>query len=294
MGAPESATRETMLEFKSLMDNYARAQGGIGIFTNQLYWPGYYIGGNIFFRVGRFEYWIRRYDNKNVVVVYKNKRSGQTVALLNTREPHTKDGFRDSPAVRSIKEDYWVPSPIENDGSFVSGTPVSPDGRALRKTVRLPLSEWSCVMDKDSVMLDMHIPAGGGMSLDICVDSFRRARDFFRAQFPALNPVAVNCHSWIFSPNLPEFMPENSNLVQLMRECYLYPTESGKRDGLWFFFYQKNFDLATAPRKTSLQRTVAEHLERGGDLRSGGMFFLLDDLDNFGQQYYARNFPSGF
>ena len=288
LGVPDSATRETMLEIKSLMSNYKNSEGGIGICSLQLYWPQYYLYGNIFFRIGRFEYWIRPYT-RNIVNVYRSRKTRKVVALLNSPAFYDGDGLRCVPAEREPSKNYWQ-SEFRIENNCVYGTPASPEGRAIRKTMELPLDEWECVMDKDSITLDMHIPAGGSMTPEACAESVRRARDFYRKYFPQLNPVAIVCHSWIFSPDLPEFMSRESNLVKFMNEAYLYPIESPALAGIWFFLYQDKFDPKTAPRASSLQRAAVEHLEKGGKLRVGGMFMLLDDADEFGTRYYLKNF----
>ncbi|MDH7571898.1 MAG: hypothetical protein QHJ73_20145, partial [Armatimonadota bacterium] len=61
--------------------------------------------------------------------------------------------------------------------------------------------------------------------------------------------------------------------------------------GLWFLFFQDQFDPATAPRETSVQRAVLQFLEAGNIWRGGGMFYLTDDLEHFGTQYYRRRWP---
>lgn len=291
LGVDEAYTRETMLEIKSLMDNYKRGRNRIGIFHNQLYWIQLYIHGNIFFRIGRFEYWIRSYANKDCIVVYRNKKTRQVLALVSTDKYFDENGLCDSQAVQKTEKNYWR-SKFEIKDNIVTGNPVSPEGRALRERVSISLDEWTCVLDKNSNVLDMHIPAGGKMDLEACRDSVMRSVEFYKKYFPNIKPAAINCHSWIFSPNLPEFMPENSNLISFCKELYLYPTESSCRDGIWFFFYQYTFDPKTAPRTSSLQKTIAAHLEAGKDLRVGGMFFLLDDAEDFGSQFYLKNFPA--
>ena len=287
LGVPEEATKETMLEVKSLMENYKNSYGGTGICCRQLYWPQYYLHGNLFFRVGRFEYWVKPYTG--AVNVYRNKKTSQIMTILNTQGLYDEDGLCDKAEERVIKKNYWQ-SEFRIENNCVYGTPVEPCGRAIRKTVKLLLDDWECVMEKGSIILDMHIPAGGSMTPDICAESVKRARYFYLRYFPKLNPVAIVCHSWIFSPDLPVFISKESNLLKFMNETYLYPVESPAHVGIWFFLYQEKFDAKTAPRKSSLQRAVVEHLEKGGKLRRGGMFMLLEDLEHFGTQYYSRTF----
>jgi len=46
----------------------------------------------------------------------------------------------------------------------------------------------------------------------------------------------------------------------------------------------------TAPRETSLQRAILDYLQAGNVWRAGGMFFLMDDLDRFGRQWYRSSY----
>lgn len=46
-------------------------------------------------------------------------------------------------------------------------------------------------------------------------------------------------------------------------------------------------DLKNLPKESSLQRVIAEFIEEGGRLKSGGGFFLIDDLP-LGRQYYIN------
>ena len=77
-------------------------------------------------------------------------------------------------------------------------------------------------------------------------------------------------------------------MVLWQRELYLYPIPSGDRSGLRFIFGRDNIDIATAPRDTSLRRALLDHLQAGGRLIHGGMFFLCEDFEDFGSQVYQR------
>ncbi|MEM2885352.1 MAG: hypothetical protein QXF24_04605 [Thermoproteota archaeon] len=138
-------------------------------------------------------------------------------------------------------------------------------------------------------VLEMHIPAGARITLDVCAESFREAKRFFQRHYPTPAARAIVSSSWMFSPLLNQLLPADSNLVRFMRELYLYPTNSRSRSGPWFVFLQEQFDPATAPRKTRLQRAILDHLQAGNFWRDGGMFFMLDDLEHFGSQWYQKS-----
>ena len=44
------------------------------------------------------------------------------------------------------------------------------------------------------------------------------------------------------------------------------------------------------PRDTSVRRAMLDELQSGGSLRSGGMFFLAEDIERFGQKPYRNVF----
>jgi hypothetical protein len=162
---------------------------------------------------------------------------------------------------------------------------------AVNREVTLPLDLWPCVLQKDRIVLEMHIPAGGGMTPAACAESFQRAVAFFRQHFPQASPAAIVSGSWIFSPVLEYFMPADANLVRFVRELYLFPVQSGLHDGLWFIFFQDKFDPATALRDTWLQRTMLDYITAGKRWRAGGMFMLLDDVPRFGTRVYRSRWP---
>jgi hypothetical protein len=170
----------------------------------------------------------------------------------------------------------------------VSGFPVSPEGYAVHRQVTLPLSDWTQVLTKGDLALEMHIPSGGGMTPERCVDSMRSAVAFFARFFPSQPFHAIICSSWIFNTQLAQLKLSSSNLADFQRELYLFPVRSSGQDGLWFIFLQDTLDLATSPRNTSLQRAIAEFLTAGNKWRGGGMFFLTEHLAFLGTEYYRR------
>lgn len=291
LGIPENITKDTARIISSLVESYRRGTDGkTGVFSRPIYWLQNYIHGNLYLGIGRFCYWAKPYSDR-LPGIYRNKKNKKIVAFAPSDMLFNSDGYCDLAEEQIPEADYWR-STFRIDENTVTGNPFLPCGKAVKETITLSLSEWDCVFGKGSAFLDLHIPAGGNMSLDVCKDSLTRAADFFSKKFPDLKPAAVICNSWICSPNLSEFMPESSNLIKFQKECFLYPKPSPRKGGLWFFFFQDTFDPLTAPRHSSLQRAIAEHLESGHDLREGGMLILFDDLQNFGSQKYWENADS--
>jgi hypothetical protein len=285
LGLPESVTRDTARQVSCFAGNYRMGmEGRLGIYLHQLAWLAHYLSEK-YVRLGRLEFWAKTFQGD--VCVYRNRATGGTLALAADRSRFTRDGFQKaSPSEKDLKE-CWTAA-LRKTAASVEGSPLSPKGMALRQTIELPLSEWDCVLQRGTSVLDMHIPTGGGLTPDACRASFRRAKGFFEEHFPEVQSKAIVCESWLFNTQLQEILPEDTNLNVFQRQLYLYPAPSTGTDGLWFIFFQDDFDPATAPRDTRLQRAILDYLAKGNTWRGGRMFFLLEDLPHFGTEYYLR------
>lgn len=294
MGVPEAVSRETCLEVSAFADFYRRMTGGssqglartgrLGITLNTIPWLRHYPAARLF-RLGRMEYMLKPFGGG--VEAYRHRQTGQVVALADDGVRFDGAGYVDGTAGRFDEEHGWTAT-LARDEEGVTGYPVSPLGMAVRKQTRLAGAEWECVLKKGDDTLDMHIPAGGGMTLERCGDSMRRATAFFRQFFPDRPFRTISCCSWIFNTQFEEIPLPSDNLVRYQRELYLFPIRSSGQDGLWFIFQTPTFDPASLPRESSLQRAVADYLAAGHTWRGGGMFYLVDDLERFGTQPYRR------
>jgi hypothetical protein len=294
LGIPEHITRDTAQQVRCFCENHQRAhQGRPGAFASQVGWQRNYVRDALYFRLGRLEFWAQPYEKP--FTVFRHRQTGQVVALANDGLSFNTQGFMDEAEKMAACSSTWTAT-LRLDDSAVCGYPIRPEGCALHEEIRLPFTEWRQALCKGDPVLNVHIPSGGDMSLEKCLDSFRQACDFFRAYFPRRAPLAFDCESWIFSPLLEGILPPASNLVRLLKETYLLPNPATGPDALWFVFFQDRFDLATAPRDTSLQRALLKYVASGQEWRNGGMFLLVDDLEHFGAQYYrtAWNQDAGF
>ncbi len=287
-GIPEAVTRETCQEPNAFCYNHTQMFAGrLGIARSTLFWLRHYTR-EPYFRLGRLEFWLKRFGED--LRVFRRKESGEVVALAAGGERFNEEGFMPVESVPAQDGD-WVSVFEEGEGTVV-GHPILPTGRGVKQTVRLNLAEWEPVLGPGSWVLDMHIPAGGKMTPEACRESMMRARSFFSQYFPDQPPHAFVCWSWIYSPVLDQILPDESNLVKNMHEAYLFPYPADSEDGLGFVFYQDKIDLTIAPRNTSVQRAFLEYLLAGKTWRAGAMFFLLDDLDDYGTKVYRnKRFP---
>ena len=286
LGIPEQVTKECCLKVKNECDDYRRGRGGrSGIFNGELSWLKNYVNGALFFRLGRFEYWSKPfpYDFK----VYRSCKDRRIIALAGPAWKINSSGWIEGIGAETEDASFWQTT-LKQIGSSVHGFPINPRGFVEQNPVILPERDWECILEKGVPVLEMHIPAGERITLERCTESFRKAKQYFQRYFPAPAVRAIICSSWMFSPILEHLLPADSNLVRFMRELYLCPENSRSRSGPWFVFLQEPFNPATAQRETSLQRAILNYLQAGNLWRDGIMFFMLDDLDHFGSQWYRK------
>jgi hypothetical protein len=262
LGYPPEVTAQTVRQIACYESNHLRGRGAPGMYENQFPWlSGYLVDPYV--RLGRFEYQLHPYGGG--VSVWKRISDGQTLALAG-------DDVAETPGA-------------------VAGFPVDPAGTVLRAAVRLDRAAWSPCLRKGDMVLDLHIPAGGGMDWESVTDSFRQALAFFPRHHPDRPFAAVTCGTWFLDPQLADLLPPDANPLRLQRAVHLYPLDWGP-GGLWFVFLRdpSNTDPATLPRDTSLRRALAGFLEKGGKWQCGGMFLLKEDMASLREGLYRDRF----
>lgn len=278
MGIPEEIIHDSAREMSTFNELHEIGYGQPGIPATSISWLRHYVEGRLF-RLGRMEYKYRN-DIENIEV-YRNRNNGQVLALVNEPLAFTADGY----VIHENETIAWESQPIRRRGKMVSGTPISPRGQTLRESRTLDLTKWECVLQKGDFVIDMHIPGGGGLTLEACGDSMRQVAAFTERFFPEKKARVFYCSSWLFNTLFEQKLP-NSNITKFMQQLYLFPVTSGVCDGCRFVFCRDYDDWSQAPRDTSLRRVMVDELTSVGYLRSGGMFYLVDDLDAFGTGYY--------
>lgn len=110
--------------------------------------------------------------------------------------------------------------------------------------------------------LGVHIHAEP-LEPDRCDESFAQARIFFAKHFPD-EPIAFfSCQSWLMDPQLADYLPPTSRIVQFQRRFHLLPKEpADTSDGRIreYIFGATNTNLDQLPQQTSLQRAYVNHL----------------------------------
>ncbi|MFA6293636.1 MAG: hypothetical protein WC637_17750 [Victivallales bacterium] len=284
MNVPENIIRDTMREIEGFNENHKIACKLPGLLINQISWLGNYYKGKLF-RLGRMEYKIEPFNYHRFF--YRNRKTGLKICFAPDNVRYNGEGFVDGTDGIIDAENGWTSSFYEENG-IICGNPISPYGHALNKRLQISLKEWEPALRPNDWVIDLHIPPGGGMTPEACLESFKAAFDFFNTRFPEKKSSAIVCSSWIFNTQFETYLPD-SNMVKFMRELYLFPVQSSGNDGMFFVFCRDFKDLSEAPRETRLQKAMMDILESGRKLRSSGMAFFIEDLKYFGTGHYRKS-----
>ena len=117
--------------------------------------------------------------------------------------------------------------------------------------------------------LGLHIPETGPMTPEGCDASIAWAHEFFPVHFPDEEPVIGTCSSWLLDPQLAEYLPDDSNIVQFQRRFTLRPDKSSDDNAgiCRFVFHDPAPDLDAVPQETTLQRAIVSHIRAGRSWR---------------------------
>ena len=148
--------------------------------------------------------------------------------------------------------------------------------------------ETICVGDyeieKGDLILNCHIPSAGPLYHELCLDSYKRAYDYFRGRLKG-GILAIHCHSWLlYKPYIPVFGVE-SNIYDFMCDFAIYRTEhSGKFDEWRVFGKEYDVHNDVLPMDTRLQRNFVEYIKESGTFGVGNGILLFD-----GEKVLTRN-----
>jgi hypothetical protein len=114
--------------------------------------------------------------------------------------------------------------------------------------------------------LEIHIPRYcGPMTPQAVGESLRQAAGFFPRHFPDDTYRVGACHSWLLDPQLAGYLGDKSNIVAFQRRFTVTYTadEPSDRGPVGFVFGDPELPIQTLPRRTSLERAIADHLLAG-------------------------------
>ena len=279
LNVPEQVTSESLINIPVWVENYRKTNGHYGF--AEISWLQHSFQGRLF-RMGRLEF--RHNPSPDSFRVYRNNATGESIAILGDGTRVRRDGLIDG--TNGITDDQaWTATLAESDGC-ATGYLVS-DGRALAEPIELRLDEWSVLLAPGLGAIEVHIPEDGRMLHEDCIDSYRAAVRFFAQSFPDKQFGGFTCNSWLLDPELQRILPAESNIVRFQREFYLIPIPTDDAQTLSRVFGSIPEDLSKAPRETSLQRAILDHIAAGNQMRRGFGFMPADEIGRDHKYYRA-------
>lgn len=286
---PEKITRDTLQDIAIATRRFARYNNGAtGIEPRLLNWHRLVSSGELF-RIGRLEYHARPFQAR--VRVYRHRETRRVLALSEPDIAYDAGGhllLHDAQGQSLQNQSEFWRSTFHETATTIRAHPVSPRGFARKQRVEIRAEEWQLVFASGDKVLVVHIPEGESVTLENSRASFEQAHAFFSQRFPEYSLRAFATNSWMFNTQFETMLAPTSKMLAWQHELYLFPAVSSGKDGLYFVFNRDEIDLATAPRDTTLRRAIIDHLQAGSTLRNGGMFFLFDDLPQYGTQVYRK------
>ncbi|MBR2372930.1 MAG: hypothetical protein IKA87_01730 [Lentisphaeria bacterium] len=278
-GIPERYAEDALQWIGGTVDIYKLAHNGIAGHTlGQLYWLHHHIDGELY-RIGRFEYLMHPLPEW-APLIFRND-AGVLAVLAAPGVKLNKDGL-------VVLKDEDAVSFIEEDGSFITGMPCSPDGFVrINERLTVDRREFKPVCAPWDLVPSIHIPGGLRMKWEDVLDSMKQAKEFFKRYCKREIPMIV-CGSWILNPALEKFAP-NGNMARFRKEVCCVPMirwGNEGRDGMFFAFGRGDVDPTELDAVNSIQKVIQQIFAAEGTLRTGGMFVLTEDLDKLGNQYY--------
>ncbi len=236
---------------------------------------------SIFF-LDRFNFIPYRLDEN--IRVYRNRESGEVLTFYAEEMSIRRDGQING--VNDIADANARTVTFSDADGKIVGTPVSPAGLFETKPVELDAAQWELVLQKGDILLGTHIPGGPGYEPSRLKSSIQWAGDFFDRYFPEIPIKGFGSESWLYDPHLRLLLKENSNILRMQDQMYIYPIESGG-DMMFRELFLGNDHPTEADCKTSLQRAALERLHQGKQFTACSMFILREDVDRIGGLVYG-------
>ena len=286
---PIDVIRESMGQILHRMNEYRLEHGIWGLDAHGARWLSNYMRGEIY-AFGRLVHQFGVFQNP--VRVYRCNQThktgySQVIALSEDGVRYRKDGQ----LFRSEDDDHntWL-AHLELNGKEVKGCPILPSGSVLPQPITLDTNQWHMVLGPTDPALFFHIPSGSPMQLHLCLESMRKALEFFPRYFPEKRIAAFYTKSWLLDGQLSEMLSPQSNIVRLQNHAYMFPHRIADRLILKTVFgsEQPKHDRC----KTSLERAMTHHLSSGSPFRArGGGGFVLPEEVRSARGYHENLFP---
>lgn len=127
------------------------------------------------------------------------------------------------------------------------------------------------LFDSKPIFIEMHIPAGGKLTAEAIDSSLAEAKSIIPVLYPETvgKPLVFCVSSWLLSPELPELLPPESNILAFRDRFQIFDQWPAEKDFFNFLYgLAKPIPYEDLPEDTHLRRSVKKMLLDGRTLHS--------------------------
>lgn len=261
---PEDVIRSTMSCFGDEMNDYHGLFGrsGVRIYSS---WFMHFLNGRIL-RIGRLNFEMTEFDRK--MRVYEH--CGKLIVFADGEYMH-KSGMVWGSAGQTDEEGKYFAEITEENGA-VSGYAANEYGEI--EPHRITLEGAREVLRRGDKILSVHIPAEDPLTVELCEEAYKRAREIFASCYPEFGFKAFCCFSWMLEKRLRLITGKESNITRFADKYTGFPLLSGDACFSFLFHVYDKPELKNLPETTSMQRAVKKYLCEGGHFYAKGGVFL--------------------
>ncbi|MDP4133073.1 MAG: acyltransferase domain-containing protein [Bacillota bacterium] len=116
-------------------------------------------------------------------------------------------------------------------------------------------------------ILEIHIQEGGPLTPESCIDSIKKAEDFFHRYFPEYDYKCFTCHSWLLNEELKLFLKPDSNILKFQKLYDIVDREESDNAILYIFRWGiTKEEVLNYECSNNLQKAIQNHVINGGKL----------------------------
>lgn len=127
-------------------------------------------------------------------------------------------------------------------------------------------------------LIYIHIPQGEKLVYADCLDSMRKAIEFFDKYFPDYNYQFFYCESWLLYDDNYQFMEISSNIMQFSTFFDVIVSYHNDKQAIERIFGKRQMNKKKYQECTTLQRNAKKFLIEGGKLGMGIGIINKNDL----------------
>lgn len=220
------------------------------------------------------------------IIMYRNDQNQKVVALRQEGEEFRRDGQLNGINKVFDETGRFTTEWVEDKG-FVTANPISPMGFVKKEKLTLDKVHWKVALKPGDILLALHVPAGPGYTPQRLKKSMELAVEFYDKYFPELKIRGFWSESWLYDSRLSLILKEEqSNIIKVQRQFYLYPIKEG--DGMlrYELFGDWKADPSQIELKTSLQKAAFDYMNTGRRFNTLSMVVLREDIDKVGSNTY--------